>query len=386
MKAFVRTTSLIAVGTMAIGLVPSADARERGARPRRESSQQQRRIQSGDDAPPGVLRRSPTAAPRAVQPGAVYAPGYSSGYVSASPYTSVGVGSGGGISIGGGLGSSGSGSVMDSVINGAALGGVGGPIGLAVGAGIGLLHGLWAKNRRDKQSQVETARQQEIDRQIEREIANRPHGGEEQGVRIVKDHLADEPVRTAATGGDRMVASVPAEPAPTVKKTPARDAVDPDGFKAVYEGDRVVRRERVGPDGKPEVVLHYDGNGALVRRQESTRADGRMDTTLFYGAGGKLERKEADTDGDGTTDVVARYDGLGNLAQMETLEGTTRTRRHFDAGGTVTREDQLGAKGDVVASAFYDNGRLVRRELYEIDESAFKRAPLVSAQTPEAKP
>lgn len=418
--------SVVTVGTMLVALAPAAWARERNPRPQRaatprpapspemrraqrieqrieqrtERRAEQRELRQQERARNAAERRArtfdmpvaPGPAPRTVAPAPppVYAPSpvYSSSPVYASPRlgAGVGIGSGGGVSVGGSVGSSGGGSVMDSVINGAVVGGMGGPIGLAVGAGVGLLHGLWSKNRRDGQSQAETARQQEIDRQLEREIANQPHG-EDQGVRIVKDHLADEPVRTASTSPDPMVASLPptpAEPGAEPKKERARDAVDGDGFRPVYEGDRLVRRERAGAGGKPEVVLHYDKDGQLVRRQESARLDGRLDTTLFY-ANGTLERKESDTDGDGTTDVFATYDALGNLARMDTVEGDARTRRHFDASGTATREDQLGAKGAVVASAFYDNGRLVRRELYEVDESAFTRVPLVSARTPETK-
>lgn len=441
--------SVVTVGTMLVALAPAVEARERNPRPRREVAprsaldreirraprveqrdprveQRERRIEQRErreqrierrerriepreprrqerapqragspsfDIPAPIVRPPPRPAPRVATPDPaprvvhpspppVYAP--SPVYASPGASVGVGVGSRGGVGVGGSVGTSGGGSVMDSVVNGAVLGGIGGPIGLAVGAGVGLLHGLWSKNRRDKQSQAETARQQEIDRQLEREVANQPHG-EEQGVRVVKDHLADEPVRTASTTPDPMVASVPPAPAePAKKKAPARDAVDQEGFRPVYEGDRVVRRERVGADGTPEVVLHYDKDGQIVRRQESTRADGRLDTTLFY-ANGKLERKESDTDGDGTTDVFAEYDGLGNLTQMDTVEGTTRTRTHYDVAGTVTREDQLGAKGELIASAFYEKGRVVRRELYEVDESAFNRVPLVSAQTPETK-
>lgn len=378
--------SVITVGTTLVTLAPPVEARD--GNPRRQVTPRSgpARGPARAEPRPGPRVTAPNPPPRPIvkSPSPLYAP--SSVY--ASPGVGVGVGSRGGVSVGGGIGSSGGGSVMDSVMNGAALGGVGGPIGLAVGAGVGLLHGIWAKNRRDKQSQAEAARQQEIDRQLEREVANQPHG-EEQGVRVVKDHLDDEPVRAASKTSDPMVASAPPPPAAPARKapakqTPARDAVDDEGFRAVYEGDRLVRRERLGVDGKPEIVLHYDHNRQLVRRQESSRADGRLDTTLFYGKSG-LERKESDTDGDGKTDVFATYDGLGNLAQMETVEGARRTRRHFDAAGTVTREDQLGAKGEVVASAFYDKGRLVRRELYEIDESAFNRVPLVSAHTPETK-
>jgi hypothetical protein len=411
---FIRAMSVVAIGSMLATLAPPAHARDRVLRqqrlggPRTAPAQIRRPAPVAERAPrpaPGsgpvknpAARPAPVRpAPRVIAPeprGYLVSPPYygpSSVYASPGAGVGVGVGSRGGVSVGGavggGVGTSGGGSVMDSVINGAALGGVGGPIGMAVGAGVGLLHGLWAKNRRDKQAQAEAARQKEIDRELEREMGNAPHGGD-QGVRIVKDHLADEPAGgTPQAAPDTMVASIPASPQPArpaATAAPRPDALDAEGFRPVHEGGRLVRRERAGPDGKPEVVLHYDDAGQLVRRQESTRGDGRLDTTLFYGRGG-LERKESDTDGDGAIDVVAAYDGLGNLAHMETVEAGTRTRRHFDASGAVTREDALDAGGDVVASDFYERGRLVRRELYEIDESAFTRVPLVSAQTTGAR-
>jgi len=251
------------------------------------------------------------------------------------------------------------GSVADSVMQGAAIGGFGGPIGMAIGAGVGLLHGLIAKKQAEKQAKAEARRQQDKDREIEQEIAKQTSGG------------SNAPVD---------VASVPPDPAAGRPEPAPHKDVDDEGFRAVRADGRLVRRERVGAGGKPEVVLHYGPDGAMVRRDESTRLDGRLDTSLFYAAG-TLERKESDTDADGKVDVVAFYDPLGTLTRLDTAEGDGRSRKHFDAAGAVTKEETVRADGEVTAIAYYEQGKLVRRELYEVDEQTFTRVPVVSADT-----
>lgn len=335
----------------------------------------------------------------------------------------VGGGSGGvvvGGSVGGGFG--GAPDLLSSAATGAAVGAVGGPIGMAVGAGVGLLHGLWAKKKYEEQARAEAERQRAMDRELEREMATqRPGGplgvdGEGQGVVIVKDHLADAPSASPRVPEpDTQVAAARGREA-------GRDGVDVEGLRPVFEGSRLVRRERRAPDGSVDLVLHYDTRGRLVRRDESSRGDGRLDTSAFY-ADGVLQRKESDTDGDGNVDVWAFYDGVGDLSRMETLlsGGGRRTEtyragrvaerldgdllsvfdesgrlvkqgrkgegdrmlawRYFEAGGDVVREEELGDDGRLSAVAHYEAGRLVRRELYEVDETAFARVPLVAPET-----
>jgi antitoxin component YwqK of YwqJK toxin-antitoxin module len=302
--------------------------------------------------------------------------------------------------------------ILHSTATGAMIGAAGGPIGMAVGAGIGLLHGLWAKRKQEEYARAEAERQRAADRELEREIAaQRPGGGaipegDGQGVLIVKDHLAESPS-----------ASPPTQVATT------RDQVDADGFRSVFDGDRVVRREHRTTDGKVDVVLHYDAQGRIVRRDESTRLDGRLDTSSFY-ADGVLQRKEADTNGDNQPDVWAFYDAQGELARMESLVagGVRRTETYrggrvaerlegdllsvfddagrlvkqgrrgaadrmltwsyFDDNGDVAREEEFGNDGRLTAVTHYEAGRIVRRELYEIDASAFTRVPVVSTTDP----
>jgi hypothetical protein len=51
---------------------------------------------------------------------------------------------------------------------------------------------------------------------------------------------------------------------------------------------------------------------------------------------------------------------------------------YFDGNGDVTREEEFGNDGRLTAVAHYEAGRIVRRELYDIDASAFTRVPVVS--------
>lgn len=297
----------------------------------------------------------------------------------------VGAGSGG-VRVGGGVASYDP--ILNSAAMGATLGSAGGPIGMAIGAGVGILHGLWAKRKHEQQARAEQERQRAMDRELEREMAAQRAGGgpdtgseEGQGVLILADNLAnDAPSASPATDRPTQVASRPTASAPSSDRAASRstDDVDAEGFRPVYEGTRLVRRERRAPDGSVEAVLHYDARGRIVRRDESSRMDGRLDTSVHY-ADGTLQRKESDTDGDGKPDVFAFYGGTGELTRLESLAADGRRRvEHHDARGNVAREEEFEADGTLSTVAHYAEGRVVRRELYTIDESAFARVPVVS--------
>lgn len=421
---------------------------------------------------------------------------------STAPRGTIGVGVGtGGVRVGGSVDPTISDPVMNSVMMGFIIGSAGGPIGSLVGAGVGYFHGLHAKKELEQQSQREADKLRKLDEELERQIILAQHhklpagaGGQasapapEQGVIVVEDHLPDGADRaggSAAGGGSepglepgvvvvtdhlarpdskkvpeagRAPVGGPLSPppmrGPALARVPPR-GVDRDGFRAVYEGGRLVRRERdMNGDGKSDVILHYNAEGQLVRREESSRLDGRIDTWTFY-AGGKPERKESDTDGDGTVDLWAYYDARGDLVRLESLvdrggrltqfyadgkvvkeelrlepggqlqarstyrdgritekeedssgngqldlvsifdadehlvkqgrkggDGRISVWRYFDPKGTLLREEGIGKDGQVGAVSYYEAGRLVRRELYELDDKLFKRAPVVSEGGP----
>jgi hypothetical protein len=55
--------------------------------------------------------------------------------------------------------------------------------------------------------------------------------------------------------------------------------------------------------------------------------------------------------------------------------------RYFETGGAILRDEEFGEDGRLSAVAHYEAGRLVRRELYDIDEAAFSRVPLVAPES-----
>jgi hypothetical protein len=117
-------------------------------------------------------------------------------------------------------------------------------------------------------------------------------------------------------------------------------------------------------DGRPDLVAEYkDGQLARVRRDADF--DGAPDGWSFYRAG-QLVREEQDPDGDGFRNRVALYQNGRLASEREDRDGDGRVDRltRYDGDERVAQrdEDQDG-DGLVDARAFYEAGRLVRREL-----------------------
>ena len=337
-----------------------------------------------------------------------------------------------------------------------------GVIGAGAGAILGYLYGHLARRDADAKAEADAQRQEAADADLERQIDERNANGagrteakatpaRKQGVIIVKDHLGDSPGRPPA--GPVSDPSGTGAGRPTPQTGVARAAppeTDADGFRPVYEGGRLVRRERYAQgNGRPDTILHYGAEGQLVRREESSRLDGRMDMWTHY-ANGKVARREADTRGTGHADLWIYYDEGGNVTRAEALlendlkltqvfvdgqvareewrrhpggelsaiathqdgkvvqreedstgrgrldlvsvfdpsgrlvkqgrradEGWLMSWRYFDPAGGLVREEELRKDGELVTVSIFEDGRLTRKELYELDEGLFKRAPLV---------
>ncbi|MFQ5882418.1 MAG: FG-GAP repeat domain-containing protein [Candidatus Methylomirabilales bacterium] len=162
------------------------------------------------------------------------------------------------------------------------------------------------------------------------------------------------------TPAARDPAGIAGSPAP--KPLPA---IDPEGFRPIYEGGRLVRKERdVNGDGKPDIFRHYDATGRLLRQEEDSRLTGRLDTWTFY-EDGQPVRKESDTDGDGKADLWAFFDGAGDLARTEadTDQDGHRDRTILYAGEEMVEEQRFSPGLDpprVVVT--YAKGEPARKE------------------------
>jgi hypothetical protein len=251
-----------------------------------------------------------------------------------------------------------------------------------------------------------------------------------QGVRIVEDHLA-----SARPGASRRE---PGPPAPRVdadgyvpvyeKGRLVRRERDIDGDGRpdviVYYGDdgRPVRGEESSRlDGRFDTVSHYR-NGRMTRRESDTDGDGRPDlwteyddqerptrteallpsdrklvrvyvegrlareewrrlpqdrvqTRLTY-ANGRVVEREEDSTGAGVLDVISVFDEHGRVVKQghRTAAGRVAVWRYFAPDGAVVREEELAADGQVTAIAYYENGRLARRELYVVDDALLQRS------------
>jgi hypothetical protein len=273
-----------------------------------------------------------------------------------------------------------------------------GIIGAAGGALLGFIYGNLAKRDEEKKAEVEAQRQEDIDADLERQIAERnasgagpaeggkPAAGRKQGVIVVKDHLADQPgasPTSAAAGSAERPGSPPGPGTATVARA-GPGSPDADGFRPVYEGGRLVRRERDAQgDGRPDTVLHYGTDGQLARREDSSRLDGRIDMWTYY-ADGKMAWRESDTRGTGQVDLWIYYDERENVARAESLvdDDTVKLTQIFADGEVVKEEWRRHPSGELSAIATRRNGQVVQREE---DSTGQGRLDLVSVFDPAGR-
>ncbi|MFQ5962003.1 MAG: hypothetical protein ACE5MG_11465 [Candidatus Methylomirabilales bacterium] len=340
---------------------------------------------------PGGSSQSPAQARRPAHPAA------SRGAIG------VGVGTGG-VRVGGRVSPATTDPVSHYTMMGFILGSAGGPIGSGIGALVGYFHGRSEKKKIERQARLESDRQKKLDQELEGQILAQRGGAaasvpapvlpaepqrgvifvedhldearalpggssatdlSEPGVVVVEDHLAPSPPAKAPESSARPTPE-PGSPARTRTSTLARipaAGIDREGFKAIYEDSRVVRRERdLDDDGKPDVVVHYGSDGQPIRREESSQLDGRIDTWTFY-ANGKAERKEADTDGDGGVDLWAFYGPEGELVRLKSLVDRRRSLTQFYEEGTVVSEEwRREPGGQLRARQKYRDGKVREKE------------------------
>jgi hypothetical protein len=273
-----------------------------------------------------------------------------------------------------------------------------GPIGAGAGAVLGFIYGNLAKRDDEKKAEVEAQRQETVDADLERQIAEqkakegasaaeagKAAPGRKQGVMVVKDHLANRPPGppTGSVSGPSGGASGQDSSRPAEVARVAPPATDAEGFRSVHEGGRLVRRERDAQgDGRPDTILHYDANGQIVRREDSSRLDGRMDMWTHY-VDGKVARKEVDTRGTGQVDLWVHYDDRGNVVRAESLvENDVKLTQIFVDSRVAREEWRRHPGGQLSAVAVHQDGKVVQREE---DTTGQGRLDLVSVFDPDGR-
>ena len=270
-----------------------------------------------------------------------------------------------------------------------------GPIGAGAGALLGFIYGNLAKRDVDVKANEEVKRQEEIDAELDaRSPSRRPTGP---GLRLGRpprpqagcddregpprrpsgrtlDHVRLRPIRPGRQRAGGAQAGVARATAPEI---------DADGFRPVYEGGRLVRRERDAQgDGRSDTILHYGADGRLVRREDSSRLDGRMDMWTQY-TDGKMKSAGVRHPGHrpgGPLDLLRRR---GRVARAESLlENDVKLTQIFDDGRVAREEWRRHPGGELSAVATHEGGKVVQREE---DSAGRGRLDLVSVFDPTGR-
>lgn len=290
--------------------------------------------------------------------------------------------------------------VWQKMMEGVAMGGaVGGPFGAGGGLIVGLITGLLTADAHYADLQVkiqgEKAKDRELEAQIDREI-ERQRELEEQ---VAKDPQQPEPKtepqraprqdpenRAKKNPPPRPVQEKPTQLASLDKK---KDTPAPLGspFKNVEVKD-------LNGDGIPDSWTYHNPRkpGEIIRQEEASKGDGRVDVWSYF-QDGKLVRREVDTKGSGTPDTFYYYenDQLAREERHEKGDGRVSYRRFYqngrltrverstradgkinlwtqydpakDAEVVLKEEWDLNGDGGVDVWSYYENGRLVRRDV-----------------------
>ena len=103
----------------------------------------------------------------------------------------------------------------------------------------------------------------------------------------------------------------------------------------IFEKEKRIRQERLGPDGNVAALTRFDGDGHPLATDRDTTGNGQFDTFLIY-RDGQLAHVKKDTTASGRINVWTDY--FGNIPACE--------RRDMDEDGTIERKVSFNTKGE----------------------------------------
>jgi hypothetical protein len=142
-------------------------------------------------------------------------------------------------------------------------------------------------------------------------------------------------------------------------------------FYQTETGEKSREEEDTDLDGQIDSWLEYR-NGQITRHRRDTNGDGFLDTWSFY-RDGELTRQEQDLNADGFRDRVGFYQSGLLAREEEDRNGDGRPDRVtlFDEQERIRQRDEdRNGDGVVDLRSFYSEGRLMRRELLDDEETA----------------
>lgn len=140
-----------------------------------------------------------------------------------------------------------------------------------------------------------------------------------------------------------------------------------------YANGRMTHREvdRKG-DGKPDAFYEFQGD-SLVEERHDTQHNGKIDLAIYY-QNRKRVRSEEDQNHDGRMDTWTYYTVADGGSEVVTrIERDTKGKGKPDTFETfaqqsgktvlVKREEDTNGDGKIDITSYYENGKLVRREV-----------------------
>jgi hypothetical protein len=239
------------------------------------------------------------------------------------------------------------------------------------------------KKESDKDRALETAIEQEIERQ--RAFENQIAGATGQPVSSEPARLPQQVSQPATPTSTPHPQTASAPGAVTVARASAPPAPPP--FRNVEVRD-------INSDGVPDIWIYYNPQkpGEILRQEEASKGDGRVDSWSYY-QDGRMVRRDVDRRGSGRPDSIYYYekDTIVREERDETGQGRMTYRASYQNGriekvekdssgqgrpdlwvyydtsrdGEIVVKEERDLNGDGVADlwSFYDNGRLVRRDV-----------------------
>jgi hypothetical protein len=304
---------------------------------------------------------------------------------------------------------------LEGMVIGGALGGI---YGAGGGLVIGFLTGLFtaethyhqlntqiqSEQTKDKLLEAKIEQELERQRQLEAQLLNSPaspqenHAGPPPSALSPLDPTAS---RVAMKDGSSTVASL------SKKEPPSNRTSSP--FKNVEVRD-------INGDGVPDLWIYYSPlrSSEIVRQEEASHFDGRVDTWSYF-KDGRLVRREVDTKGKGLADTVYYYEndkiareerddhGNGDVSfraiyqngrRAKIEEDTSRRGKidhwiYFDSSkdGEIVLKEERDLNGDGVVDlwAYYEDGRLVRRDVNAVGVEFLSKQDRLPFPPPDTK-